>query len=55
MRLRPCFVVGIPVILANFDFALLIPSARFQLKPGMMLFLLLAMSPSLYQHLPQNS
>ena len=30
---RPAFVVGIPVALAIFLFALVIPKARFQLKP----------------------
>lgn len=32
-RLRPAFVVGIPVAFANLRFADVIPKARFQLKP----------------------
>lgn len=32
-RFRPAFVVGIPVALAIFRFALVIPNARFQLNP----------------------
>ena len=35
----PAFVVGIPVALANFCFALVTPSARLQLKPGITDFL----------------
>ena len=33
LRLRPAFVVGIPVALAIFRFALDKPDARFQLNP----------------------
>jgi hypothetical protein len=33
LRLRPCFVVGIPVAFAILRFALVIPNARFQLNP----------------------
>ena len=38
-RFRPALVVGIPVALAILRFALVIPTARFQLNPGIMLFL----------------
>lgn len=39
LRFLPDFVVGIPVALAIFLFALVTPVARFQLKPGIRLFL----------------
>lgn len=38
MRFLPDFVVGMPVAFAIFLFALEMPVARFQLKPGITLF-----------------
>ena len=44
---RPCLVVGMPVALAIFLFALVIPSARFQLNdnPGIPFFFAIVMPP----------